>query len=118
MTLPYRDALSVSRKALRILITLNRLFGAAILGLLIWTFFAAAWVARALGAGDDPHLIIGMRLIMVIGGIANAVSSPTRPIHVDLKLSITPWLSVLLLFVLARVFEHEARMREEFGTTV
>ena len=171
MTEPYDDALSVSRKALRILITLNGLFGAAVLGLLIWTFVAEAWVARALGADEEPQLLLGMRLIMVVGvvaapianvvfsrllsivetvragdpfvarnalrlqtiawavlalelsrlvvvGIANAVSSPARPVHIDLNLSVTPWLAVLLLFVLARVFEHGARMREELAGTV
>ena len=79
MTQPYPDALSVSRKALRILITVNWVFGAAILGLLIWTFVAEEWVARALGADDDPHLLLGMRLIMVVGvaaaPIANVVFS-------------------------------------------
>jgi hypothetical protein len=171
MPQPYPDALSLSRKVLRILIPLNWLFGAAILVLLLWTLVAAAWVARALGAGGDPNVLAGMRLIMVVGiaatpianvvfsrllsivetvrdgdpfvatnavrlqaiawavlaleigrfivvGIANAVSTPARPIHIDLKFSVTPWLAVLLLFVLARVFEHGARMREELQATV
>jgi hypothetical protein len=171
MNQPYHEALSISRKALRALITLNWLFGAAVLCLLVWTFLAEAWVARALGADKDPHLLVGMRLIMVIGiaatpvayvvfsrllsivetvragdpfvmrnaerlqtiawavlalelsrfivvGIANAVSTPAQPIHIDLNLSVTPWLAVLLLFVLARVFEDGARMREELAGTV
>ena len=171
MTQPYPDALSVSRKALRALITLNWLVGAAILALLVWTFLAEAFVARALGAGRDPRLIVAMRAIMVIGvaaapvwnvvfsrllsivetvragdpfitrnasrlqtiawavlalevsrivviTIANAVSSPALPIHVGGKLSVTPWLAVLLLFVLARVFEQGARMRDELEGTV
>jgi hypothetical protein len=171
MTQPYHDALSLSRRALRALITLNWLFGAAVLGLFLWTFVAEAWIARALGADKEPHLLVGMRLIMVIGiaatpvayvvfsrllsivesvragdpfvtrnaqrlqmiawavlalelsrfvvvGIANAVSTPAQPIHVDLNFSVTPWLAVLLLFVLARVFEHGARMREELEGTV
>jgi hypothetical protein len=171
MTQPYRDALSLSRKALRVLITLNWVFGAAILGMLVWTLVAGAWVARALGADTQPRALLGMRLIMAIGvaavpianvvltrllsivdtvragdpfitrnasrlqtiawavlalelsrlvivAIARAVSSPARPIHIDWKLSVTPWLSVLLLFVLARVFEHGAHMREELEGTV
>jgi hypothetical protein len=171
MTQPYGDALSVSRKALRVLITLNWVFGAGILGLLLWTLVAGAWVARAIGADGDPRTLLGMRLIMVIAvaaapiahvvfsrllsiidtvragdpfitrnasrlqaiawavlalevsrlvivGIAKAVSSPARPIDIDWKLSVTPWLSVLLLFVLARVFEHGAHMREELEGTV
>ena len=171
MNQPFNDVLSVSRRALRVLITLNWVFGAAILALLIWTFLAEAFVARALGAGKDPNLIVAMRLIMVIGvvaapianvvfsrllwivdtvrtgdpfvisnalrlqtiawavlalelsrlvvvGIARGVSTTARPIHIDFHFSVTPWLAVLLLFVLARVFEHGARMREELAATV
>ena len=32
--------------------------------------------------------------------------------------ALTPWLAVLLLFVLARVFEHGSRMRDELAATV
>jgi hypothetical protein len=171
MTQPYGDVLSISRKALRALVTLNWLFGAGILVMLVWTFLAEAFVARALGAEGDPRLIVGMRLIMLVGivaapvwnvvfsrllaildaigagdpfawrnasrlqtiawavlalelsrlvviGIANAVSTPARPIHIGGKLAVTPWLIVLLLFVLARVFEHGTRMRDELEATV
>ena len=174
MAQPYPDALSVSRKALRILITLNWLFGASILALLIATLVAEEPVMRALGAPLDAgnsHLILGMRLIMVIGvtaapianvilsrllsivetvragdpfvtenasrlqtiawavlalelmhlavaGIAATASSAARPLHIDWNLSVTPWLAVLLLFVLSRVFEHGARMREDLQGTV
>jgi uncharacterized membrane protein YeaQ/YmgE (transglycosylase-associated protein family) len=171
MLQPNARALSVSHKVLRILIALNWLFGAAILGLLIWTFLAAGFVARALGADDSPRVILAMRLIMLVGvvgapianaifsrllwivetvragdpfvsenasrlqtiawsvlalelgrfvvvGIANSVSTAARPIHIDLNLSVTPWLAVLLLFVLARVFDHGARMREDLAGTV
>lgn len=168
---PVTDPLSVSHRVLRILIALNWLFGAAILGLLIWTFVAAEFVARALGTDDSPRALMGMRLIMVIGvaatpivnaifsrllaivetvrdgdpfvtenaarlqriawavlalelarfvvvGLATSVSTAARPVHIDLNLSVTPWLSVLLLFVLARVFDHGARMREDLAGTV
>ena len=171
MTRQNTGALSVSHTVLRILIALNWLFGAAILVLLIWTFVAAEFVARALGTGDSPRALLGMRLIMVIGvvcvpianaifsrllsivdtvragdpfvtenasrlqtiawsvlalelarfvvvGIANSVSTAARPIHIDLNFSVTPWLAVLLLFVLARVFDHGARMREDLAGTV
>ncbi|HUQ83084.1 MAG TPA: DUF2975 domain-containing protein [Gemmatimonadaceae bacterium] len=171
MLQPNADALSVSHKALRVLIVANWLFGAAILGLLIWTFLAGAFVARALGTDDSPRALVGMRLIMVVGvvaapvtnavlsrllsivetvragdpfvtenasrlqtiawsvlalemsrfvvvAIANSVSTAARPIHIDWNLSVTPWLAVLLLFVLARVFDHGARMREDLDGTV
>ena len=171
MLQPNAGALSVSHKVLRLLITLNWLLGGAILVLLIWTFVAAEFVARALGAGDSPHALLGMRLIMLVGvvcapignaifsrllsivetvragdpfvtenasrlqtiawsvlalelgrfvvvGIANSVSTAARPIHIDLNLSVTPWLAVLLLFVLARAFDHGARMRGDLAGTV
>ena len=171
MIQPNADALSVSHKVLRVLIAANWLFGAAILGLLIWTFVAPAFVARALHVEDSPRMLLGMRLIMVMGvsatpvanallsrllsivetvragdpfvtenasrlqtiawsvlalelgrlvvvGIANSVSTAARPIHIDFNLSVTPWLAVLLLFVLARVFDHGARMREDLAGTV
>ena len=171
MLQPNADALSVSHKVLRVLIAVNWLFGAAVLGMLIWTFIAAEFVARALHVEDSPRMLLGMRLIMVMGvaaapvanallsrllsivetvragdpfvtenasrlqtiawavfalelgrlvvvGIANSVSTAARPIHIDLNLSVTPWLAVLLLFVLARVFDHGARMREDLAGTV
>jgi hypothetical protein len=171
MTQPSPDALSLSRKLLRALITLNWMFGAAVFGLFIWTFVAEQWVSRALGADQDPRLLLGMRMIMVIAvlavpignlvfsrllaivdtvrasdpfvtenaerlstiawsvlaleivrlmivGVAKSVSTAARPIHIDLNLSVTPWLAVLLLFVLARVFDHGARMREDLEGTV
>lgn len=171
MLQPNADALSVSHKVLRVLIAVNWLFGAAILGMLGWTFIAAEFVARALHVEDSPRMLLGMRLIMVMGvaaapvanallsrllsivetvragdpfvtenasrlqtiawavfalelgrlvvvGIANSVSTAARPIHIDLNLSVTPWLAVLLLFVLARVFDHGARMREDLAGTV
>ena len=70
MLQPNAGALALSHKVLRILITLNWLFGAAILGLVIWTFLAAEFVARALGTDDSPRALLGMRLIMVIGIVA------------------------------------------------
>ena len=39
-------------------------------------------------------------------------------IHIDWSFSFTPWVAVLLLFVLARVFEHGARMRADLEGTV
>lgn len=171
MTHADHGALPVSRTVLRTLVTLNWLFGGGILCMLLGTFVAKAWVARALGAGNDPRLVVGMRLIMLIGiaatpvahvvfsrllsivdtvragdpfvtrnarrlqaiawavlalelgrffvvGIASAVSTPARPIDIKINFSVTPWLAVLLLFVLARVFEHGARMRDDLDGTV
>ncbi|HEV7684130.1 MAG TPA: DUF2975 domain-containing protein [Pyrinomonadaceae bacterium] len=55
---------------------------------------------------------------IVIGAIANAVSSPAHPLHIDAGFSINGWLAVLLTFVLARVFAEGALMREDLEGTV
>ena len=55
---------------------------------------------------------------LVIGGIAKAVSTPAHPLHLDAGFSINGWLAVLLTFLLARVFEEGARMREDLEGTV
>jgi len=55
---------------------------------------------------------------LVVGGIAAAVSTAAAPFDIDWKFSPTRWVAVLLLFVLARIFEQGARMREEIEGTV
>lgn len=63
--------------------------------------------------------LLGLELLhLAVGAIAAAVSSPTQPLDVDWSFSITGWLAVLLLFVLARVFDHGARMRDDLEGTV
>ena len=174
MSRSYPDTLAVSRRVLRALITLNLMMGLAILVLLIASVVAPDWVMTALGvrpAADNSPLILGMRLIMVIGicavpvthivltrlltivetvrlgnpfvtenaarlqtiawavlvlelmhlavgAIAAAASSEAQPLDLDWNFSVTRWLAVLLLFVLARVFDHGARMREDLEGTV
>jgi Protein of unknown function (DUF2975) len=168
----YSDALTLSRRVLRALTTLNVLMGAFILALLIASLVAEAPVMGALGArSGSSRLFVGMRLIMVIGlcavpvvhfvltrlltivesvrvgnpfVVANAarlqqigwavlglelmhfavgivaasVSTSTAPLRLGWGFSPTRWLAVLMLFVLARVFEQGARMREELEGTV
>jgi hypothetical protein len=174
MTQSYPDTLALSRRVLRVLITLNWLMGALILALLLASLIAESWVMRALGARPVPGnsmLFAGMRLIMVIGigsvpivhlvlarllavvetvrvgnpfvvanaarlrtiawavlalellhltvgAVANAVSTAAVPLNISGDLSPTRWLAVLLLFVLARVFEQGAHMREDLEGTV
>jgi hypothetical protein len=50
--------------------------------------------------------------------IAGSVSTPTTNIDIRWSLDLTRWLTVLLLFVLARVFEHGTRMRDDLEGTV
>ena len=54
----------------------------------------------------------------VVGAVAASVSSAGVPLNISWGFSLTRWLAVLLLFVLARVFEEGARMREELEGTV
>jgi hypothetical protein len=57
-------------------------------------------------------------LSLVIGAIANGVSTPAHPVDVDAGFSISGWLAVLLAFVLARVFAEGTLMREDLEGTV
>lgn len=57
-------------------------------------------------------------LAMVIGGIADHVSTKAHPLDIDAGFSVAGWLAVLLTFVLARVFAAGAVMREEVEATV
>jgi hypothetical protein len=50
--------------------------------------------------------------------LANGVWMGDQQIDIGDKFAITPWLTILLLFVLARVFDHGARMRDELAATV
>jgi hypothetical protein len=68
---------------------------------------ATAWVLLALNL-----------LSIVIGAIANAVSTPAHPLDLNAGFSINGWLAVLLTFVLARVFAEGALMREDLEGTV
>ena len=174
MSNPYPDTLVLSRRALRLLTILNQFMGALIMVLLIASLIAEAPVMRALGVRPvllSSMLMIGMRLIMVlgicavpvvhfvltrllmivdtvsagnafapanaarlqaiawallalevlhfaVGAVAASVSSGGVPLNISWGFSLTRWLAVLLLFVLARVFEQGARMREELEGTV
>ena len=166
-------ALPIAYVALRILIVVNWLSGAAIVVLLA-VMPTREWIMSALGVPPGPEaerLIIGLRamalfglaavplnyvvlkrllaivetvragdpfvaanasrlqaiawallalqlLSLVIGGIAEALSTPARPIDVDAGFSISGWLAVLLTFLLARVFAEGTRMREDLDGTV
>ena len=57
-------------------------------------------------------------LSIVIGTIAKTVSTPEHPLRLSAGFSINGWLAVLLTFLLARVFEEGALMREDLSGTV
>ena len=63
--------------------------------------------------------LLGMELLHhVVGAIAAAISTDAVPLDIGWGLSPTRWIAVLLLFVLAGVFEHGARMRADLEGTV
>ena len=57
-------------------------------------------------------------LHLAVGAIAASSGSSVQPLDIDWSFSFTPWLAVLLLFVLARVFDAGARMRADLAGTV
>jgi hypothetical protein len=64
-------------------------------------------------------MVLGLELLhFAIGGIASSVSTKAEPLDIDWNFSVTRWLAILLCFVLARVFEHGTRMREDLEGTV
>ncbi|HEX9120528.1 MAG TPA: DUF2975 domain-containing protein [Terriglobales bacterium] len=63
--------------------------------------------------------VLGLELMhFAVGAIAAAVSTAAAPLNISWGFSITRWLTVLMLFVLARVFEQGTRMREDLEGTV
>jgi hypothetical protein len=63
--------------------------------------------------------LLGLELLhLAVGAIAASASSESQPLNIDWNFSITGWLAVLLLFVLARVFDHGTRMRNDLEGTV
>jgi hypothetical protein len=68
---------------------------------------AIAWSALALAG-----------MSVVIAMVASAATEALPRLRIEMSFSFTPWLAVLLLFVLAQVFEQGARMREELAGTV
>ncbi len=66
-----------------------------------------AWAVLAL---QVLHLGVGLAVA--------SISVTAAPLSMGWKFSPTPWLAILLLFVLARVFDHGTRMRDELEGTV
>jgi hypothetical protein len=67
---PFSSALPIACASLRVLIIVNWLFGACILGLLICTFIDESWTMRALGVSHYPGaetVMMGMRAIAALG---------------------------------------------------
>ena len=63
-------------------------------------------------------MLAGEVLRLAIGATAWAASSPAQGLDLDTGFSLAPWLAVLLLFVLARVFAEGTRLRDDLAGTV
>lgn len=76
-------------------------------------------MANAVRLKTIAWAILGLELMhFTVGAIAEGVSTAAAPLNISSGFSLTRWLAVLLLFVLARVFEQGARMREDLEGTV
>jgi len=83
-------------------------------------------------SAGDPFVVINAERLLTIAWsivvlelmhvavvlLANGVVVGTEKVDIGGKLSVTPWLTILLLFVLARVFDQGARMRDELTGTI
>ena len=64
-------------------------------------------------------LVVALELIhLLIGAVIRVIAKTGHPIDIDWKFSFAPYIAVLLLFVLAKVFEQGARMRADLEGTV
>jgi hypothetical protein len=78
--------------------------------------FVAANASRLQGIA---WALLALNLLsIVIGAIAETVSTPAHPLHINAGFSINGWLAVLLTFLLARVFAEGTLMREDLEGTV
>jgi hypothetical protein len=76
-------------------------------------------VANAVRLKTIAWAILGLEMLhLTVGAIVEGVSTAAAPLNISSGFSLTGWLTVLLLFVLARVFEQGARMREDLEGTV
>jgi hypothetical protein len=60
--------------------------------------------------------LLGIQIVDLGFGIVSMTSNLDK--EMPWSFALTPWLAVLLLFVLARVFEHGTRMRDELAATI
>jgi hypothetical protein len=63
--------------------------------------------------------LLAMQMLhFAVGGISAYIQAAGEKFDIDWNFSFTPWLAILLLFVLARVFDQGVAMREELEGTV
>jgi hypothetical protein len=64
------------------------------------------------------HVLALELLHLAIGAVVAMTSTREQPFDVGWTFSFTPWLAVVLLFVLARVFAEGARLREDLEAVI
>ncbi|MEA2489302.1 MAG: hypothetical protein QOH21_1094 [Acidobacteriota bacterium] len=75
--------------------------------------------ANAVRLQSIAWVLLTLQLLgIVIEAIARAISIPGHPLELHAGFSINGWLTVLLTFLLARVFAEGALMREDLEGTV
>jgi hypothetical protein len=63
--------------------------------------------------------LVGLQLLsLAVAAIAKAISTIEHPFHFDAGFSVSGWLAIILMFVLARVFAEGTLMREDLEGTV
>lgn len=76
-------------------------------------------IANAQRLKQIAWLVVGLQVIhLAIGVIIRFITTVGQHLDMDWSFSLTPWIAVLLIFVLANVFEHGARMRADLEGTV
>jgi hypothetical protein len=74
---------------------------------------------NALRLQSIAWISLGLEVLhLLIGAAAGAASSHGQKLDIGWDLSPTRWLAIVLIFVLARVFEEGTRMREDLEGTV
>lgn len=75
--------------------------------------------ANAYRLNSIAWFLLALQLVSIaVAAVGKAISTPTNPIHLDAGFSPLGWLSVLLMFVLARVFAEGTLMREDLEGTI
>jgi hypothetical protein len=63
--------------------------------------------------------LLGLELLhLLVSAIASAVSTEEVPLHLEGGVTLTGWLAIMLLFVLAQVFREGTRLRDDLEGTV
>lgn len=166
----YPAVLGFTWTTLKLLVLANLFFGLLIILALVLSFAIPREMVATLGSpGAAPSVIVGLRLLAVIGlvgvwlsdliltrliaivetvrdgdpfvtvnaerlsqmacallgmevlhlgSIVVAIGASDETGRIDWSFSITGWLAVLLLFILARVFAHGAQMRDDLEGTI